>query len=176
MKRRSEEEMAEFDFCDAIVDAVSILTPEAAERGVTLRVEGGQRPLLVRADRIHLQQVILNLAHNAMDAMAENAAGDRIVTIQTTTSPEESGLEVSVVDSGPGIPGGKLGTVFDTFYTTKKHGTGLGLSIVRTIVESYGGKIWAQNRNEGGAVFRFTLPLSGLHNPARERTASDPVG
>ena len=67
---------------------------------------------------------------------------------------------MSVADSGTGIPTDKLGAVFETFYTTKQEGTGLGLSIARTIVETYGGKIWAENRPEGGAVFRFVLPLS----------------
>ena len=175
MKHRTEIEAQEVDICQVIADAVNILGPEAAKRGVTLRVDEVKRPLLVRADGIHLQQVILNLVNNGIDSMADTAPGDRVMTIQTTLS-EESRLEVSVGDSGPGIPEDKLSSVFDTFYTTKKHGTGLGLSIVRTIIETYGGKIWAQNRPEGGAVFRFTLPLSGLHNPARERTPSDAVG
>ena len=103
---------------------------------------------------------------------AEAAPGAHVITIQATL-PEELRLEVSVTDSGPGIPEDKLSTVFDTFYTTKMHGTGLGLSIVRTIVETYGGKVWAENRPEGGAVIRFTLPLSGLHTPARETAASE---
>ena len=68
-------------------------------------------------------------------------------------------MEVSVSNSGTGIPEHMLSRVFDTFYTTKKQGTGLGLSIARTIVETYGGKIWAENKAECGAVFRFTLPL-----------------
>ena len=68
-------------------------------------------------------------------------------------------MEVSVSDAGTGIPEQQLNKIFDTFYTTKEHGTGLGLSIARTIVETYGGKIWAENRPEGGAVLRFTLPL-----------------
>ena len=72
----------------------------------------------------------------------------------------DSEVEVSVTDSGTGIPADKLNEVFDTFYTTKRQGTGLGLSIARTIVETYGGKIWAENRPGGGAAFRFTLPLS----------------
>jgi signal transduction histidine kinase len=171
MKRQSEAEMAEFDLCEVIADAVSILTPEATKRGVTLRLDQVQRPLLVRADRIHLQQVILNLVNNCMDAMADTVRGARTITIQTTL-PEESRPEVSVLDSGPGIPEDKLSTVFDTFYTTKTHGTGLGLSIVRTIVEAYGGKVWAENRPEGGAAIRFTLPLSGPRNSAREGAAS----
>jgi nitrogen-specific signal transduction histidine kinase len=72
-------------------------------------------------------------------------------------------VEVSVIDTGTGIPHEKLKDVFDTFYTTKQDGTGLGLSIARTIVETYGGTIWAENRSGGGAVVRFTLPLSGAH-------------
>jgi signal transduction histidine kinase len=71
-------------------------------------------------------------------------------------------VDVSVSDSGPGIPDNKLAAVFDTFYTTKKQGTGLGLSIARTIVEEYGGKIWAENQLSGGATFRFTLPLAAV--------------
>jgi signal transduction histidine kinase len=166
MARRSEAEVAEFDFCDVIADAVNILTPEATKRGVALRVNEVQRPLLVRADRIQLQQVMLNLVNNGMDAMADTALGARIITIQTTLS-ERLQFEVSVIDSGPGIPKDKFTTVFDTFYTSKKHGTGLGLSIVRTIIEAYGGKVWAENRLEGGAVIRFTLPLSSVYNSAR---------
>ena len=73
--------------------------------------------------------------------------------------PRQSTVEASVSDAGTGIPEHKLGEIFDTFYTTKEHGTGLGLSIARTIVETYGGKIWAENRDGSGAVFRFTLPL-----------------
>jgi signal transduction histidine kinase len=73
---------------------------------------------------------------------------------------EDSGVEVSVLDSGIGIPQDKIEGIFDTFYTTKSHGTGLGLSIARTIVETYGGKLWAENRAAGGAAFRFTLPVA----------------
>ena len=91
-----------------------------------------------------------------MDAMTKAALGARTITIQTGLLAEST-VEVSVSDSGTGIPEHKLGEIFD--YTTKEHGTGLGLSIARTIVETYGGKIWAANRPVGGAVIRFTLPL-----------------
>ena len=80
------------------------------------------------------------------------------MTIQTAFAGE-SLVEVSVSDSGTGIPEHTLSEIFDTFYTTKEQGTGLGLSIARTIVETYGGKIWAENKAGCGAVFRFTLPL-----------------
>jgi signal transduction histidine kinase len=119
---------------------------------------GVQGPLPVRADSIHLQQVILNLARNGMDAMTKAGPLAHTITIQTALLGEST-VEVSVSDSGTGIPEHKLGEIFDTFYTTKEHGTGLGLSIARTIVETYGGKIGAENRPVGGAVIRFTLPL-----------------
>jgi signal transduction histidine kinase len=93
-----------------------------------------------------------------MDAMAGVAAGARKLNIQTALVGGSS-VEVSVSDTGTGISNQKLCKIFDTFYTTKEHGTGLGLSIARTIIEACGGKIWAENRDVGGAVFRFTLPL-----------------
>ena len=93
-----------------------------------------------------------------MDAMTDSALGARKITIQTALAGEST-VEVSVSDSGPGIPEHKLGEIFETFYTTKEQGTGLGLSVARTIIETYDGKIWAENQAGGGAVFRFTLPL-----------------
>jgi signal transduction histidine kinase len=159
LKRTGEIELQEFDLNDTIADALHILFPEATKRGVALSANGMQRTLPVRADHVHLQQVILNLAANGMDAMADCVPGRRRMIIGTAlTGPRE--VEVSVADSGTGIPSEKLKTVFETFYTTKQQGTGLGLSIARTIVETYGGKIWAENRSGGGAVFRFTLPLA----------------
>jgi signal transduction histidine kinase len=96
---------------------------------------------------------------NGIDAIQNGASGPGRITVQTTTVGDLQ-TEVSVTDSGTGIPADKLKKVFDAFYTTKRNGTGLGLSIARTIVETYGGTIWAENRAGGGAVFRFTLPLS----------------
>jgi signal transduction histidine kinase len=158
LKRGSEPLLQEFNLNEAVADALHLLSPEAAKRRITLSANGSQQTLPVRADRIHIQQVVLSLATNAMDAMIGSARDARAITIQTSLR-EDSQVEVSVTDSGTGIPKDKLGKVFDTFYTTKKEGTGLGLSIARTIVENYGGRIWAENRIEGGAVFRFTLPL-----------------
>jgi signal transduction histidine kinase len=157
--KKSETEVKEFDVNEVIADVTRFLGREATKRSIILRVDGCQGRLLVRADRIHLQQVILNLANNAADAVADLQRADRIITIQTRLLGD-SRLEVSVSDSGPGIPEQDLYKVFDTFYTTKKQGTGLGLSIARNIIESFDGRIWAENRPEGGAVFRFTLPLA----------------
>ena len=91
----------------------------------------------------------------------------------------DSTVEVTVIDSGPGIPDEKISEIFETFYTTKEHGTGLGLSIARTIVEFYGGKIWAENCAEGGAAFHFTIPLrtdvTTQRRTARQRFAREPA-
>src|SRR5262249_11766596 len=116
LKRRSEVETREFDLNAAISDAMQVLAPEANKRNVTLRAIGIQQPLLVRADRIHLQQVILNLATNGMDAMANVSPDARRMTIATALLGEST-VEVSVSDSGTGIPEHKLGEIFDTFYT-----------------------------------------------------------
>ena len=160
VKRRNDLELQEFDLNKVIANAVHILAPESRKRNIALRRTGNQRALPVRADPIHLQQVILNLASNGMDAMADVASGNRLLVIDTA-AVASSRVEVSVTDAGTGIPDNKLSEIFDTFYTTKDHGTGLGLSIARTIIETYGGKIWAENREHGGAVVRFTLPLLG---------------
>ncbi len=159
LKRTGARDLQEFDVNEVVRDAVQLLEPEALRRGVELIADEMEGSLPVRADRIHLQQVILNLAVNGMDAMQGCPPGGGRMSIQTA-SLGNSAIEVSVADSGTGIPMDKLNDVFDTFFTTKLQGTGLGLSIARTIIETYGGKIWAENRPEGGAIFRFTLPLS----------------
>jgi C4-dicarboxylate-specific signal transduction histidine kinase len=159
LKQRTGDEAQVFDLNDAITDAVRILDPEARKRGVLLGTTGTSMPLQVRADRVHLEQVVLNLALNGMDAMSGVVADLRKLTIEIVLASEGK-AEVSVADSGVGVPKEKLDEVFHTFYTTKQQGAGLGLSVARTIVETYGGKIWAENRTEGGSVFRFVLPLA----------------
>jgi signal transduction histidine kinase len=159
MLKKGAGELQEFDLNDVVRDALYFLDLEASKRGVVLSSDQTKGSLPVRADQINLQQVILNLAVNGMDAMQDCAPGSGKISIQTALV-EESATEVSIADSGTGIPMDKLNEIFDTFYTTKQQGTGLGLSISRTIIETYGGRIWAENRPGGGAVFRFTLPLS----------------
>src|SRR5262249_30678571 len=127
---------------------------------VVLSANGIERPLPIWADKILVEQVLMNLTVNGMDAMIDTSPIARNLSIQTAVT-QASEVEVSVADSGPGIPNDKLEGIFASFYTTKHQGTGLGLSIARTIIEAYGGKIWAENRTEGGAIFRFTLPLAG---------------
>ena len=121
LKRRSQIELQEFDLTDAIADALHIVSPEAAKRSVSLRANGAEGPLPVRADRIHLQQVILILVTNAMDALADTAPDARRITVQTALVGESS-VEVSVSDSGTGIPEHMLSEVFDTFYHDQEAG------------------------------------------------------
>ena len=160
LKKKADADVREIDVNDSIRDALRILEPESRKRGVLVGAETPPGALLVRADRVHLQQAVLNLAANAMDAMQKGDLTMRKMTIRTALTGSRE-VEVSVSDNGIGIPQDKLTTIFDTFYTTKPNGTGLGLSIVRTIVENFGGRIWAENKREGGSVFRFTLPLVG---------------
>nr|WP_246299930.1 HAMP domain-containing sensor histidine kinase [Sinorhizobium psoraleae] len=159
LKKRGEIDWQEFDLNDVTTSAIRILRGEAERRGVVLSANRAPRELPVRADRVHVQQVILNLATNAMDAMLDVVTTERRLTLETTLT-KESKAELSISDTGRGIPDEQLASVFEPFYTTKPTGTGLGLSIARAIVETYGGKIWAANRPEGGAVFRVVLPLA----------------
>ena len=96
---------------------------------------------------------------NGIDAMRDCDHGKRKLSISTALVGDSS-IEVSVADTGTGVPPDKLNTIFDTFYTTKGHGTGPGLTITRTIVQTFGGRVWVENRPGGGALFRFILPLS----------------
>jgi signal transduction histidine kinase len=100
-----------------------------------------------------------------MDSMQNCVPGSRKITLETMLVGQTK-VQVSVADTGPGIPNDKLESIFDTFFTTKPHGTGLGLSIARTIIANYGGRIWAENKHSGGAVFRFILPLARAHTAA----------
>lgn len=158
LKKRAEVKLREFDLNEAVGDAIHILEAEALKRGVSLVASPAKVPLPVRADKIHLEQVILNLALNGLDAMQDHDRRAATLTICSALVGDSG--EVSVLDSGAGIPSSLQSTIFESFFTTKQHGTGLGLTIARTIVETYGGRIWAENRKEGGAIFRFALPLA----------------
>jgi signal transduction histidine kinase len=159
VKGKSSSEIQEFDLNEVVEDVVQIVRPEATKAGVEFNAIRSDGPLRVRGDRIQIQQAIINLALNAIDAMRDGSPRPAKLAIETARA-NGNAAELSVADSGKGIPADMLSKIFETFYTTKRHGTGLGLTITRTIVESYGGSIWAENRSGGGAVFRFNLPLS----------------
>ena len=112
--------------------------------------------LSVEGDRVQLQQVLLNLILNAVEAMGSVEAGARELLI--STEQDHTGVLVAVRDSGPGIDATHLERVFEAFYTTKSSGVGMGLSICRSIIDAHGGRLWAEPNEPRGAVFQFTLP------------------
>jgi C4-dicarboxylate-specific signal transduction histidine kinase len=156
--RRSEIEPRDFDLNDSVRDALTIIAPEARSRRVALTAEQESSVLLVSADPVHIQQVVLNLAINGMDAMQDCPPDSRAMEIRTARAGNDE-VMVTVSDTGTGIPESDLKSIFEPFYTTKAQGTGLGLSIAHAIMATYGGRIWAENRENGGAVVRFSLPL-----------------
>ena len=155
--RKDGAPVREVDINQTIADVLHIVEPEAAKRGIAIDCDRSLQDLSVRADHVHLQQVLLNLALNGMDAM--DGTHNRRMVFQTSRVADRE-VQVAVLDTGAGIPEHQLNDIFESFVTTKQQGTGLGLSIARTIVEMYGGRIWAENRQEGGAAFRFVLPLA----------------
>jgi signal transduction histidine kinase len=146
---------------NAVVREVfEFLSAQASARRITLTTALDPRAPRVNADRIQLQQVILNLVMNALEAIGNAAGGERRIVGRTAVL-EDGRAEVAIEDSGPGIPADKVARLFEPFFTTKAAGMGMGLSIARTIIESHGGRIWAENcPSGGGATFRFTLPLT----------------
>lgn len=155
--KRTPFELKEIDVNDVVRDAFELLAGRASSRNVTLDWKTCSQPLRVTADCIQLQQVILNLIVNGMDAVA-SIPRSRMVVGRTNADP--GCALISISDSGPGIPEQKLGEIFEPFFTTKEHGMGIGLSLARTIIQAHKGRIWAENLPEGGAVFRIALPLS----------------
>jgi PAS domain S-box-containing protein len=160
-----------FDLNAAIIEVIVLAQSVTVRNGVSVqtRLTGGL--LLVLADRVQLQQVLLNLILNAAEAMSSVDEGARELLI--STKEDQTGVVVAVRDSGPGIDPKHLDRVFEAFYTTKSSGTGMGLSICRSIIHAHGGKLWAEANEPRGAVFQFTLSAAEreLTNPlhARER-------
>jgi C4-dicarboxylate-specific signal transduction histidine kinase len=143
-----------------LVDEVVTLTrSDSATRRIGIGFDLPRDLPLIRGDCIHLQQVLLNLLINGMDALAVRT--DRERTLRVRARRDGDGfVEVAVSDSGDGIPAEKLGRLFEPFFTTKPHGMGLGLAISKTIIEAHGGRLWAENNAQHGATFRFTLPVA----------------
>lgn len=157
LKRHNLDKRA-VDVVELVGDVVALVRADAAGRHVKLEVAVAENLPPVCADRVHLQQVLLNLIVNGMDALDEANSEDRRVCITALLCGPQT-VEIAVSDSGCGIPTDKLAHIFDPFFTTKPNGMGMGLPISRTIIEAHGGRLWAENKNEGGTSFRFTLPI-----------------
>lgn len=155
--KKAPFELKNIDLNDVARETAEFISALAAARQVDLRAFIGSTPLPIRGDRIQLQQVILNLIVNAMDAMASLPDAERRIVI--STAREDDFAEISVSDTGPGIPPAKIKEIFEPFFTTKPHGMGMGLSIARTIVEAHNGRVWAGNKAGSGVAFYVRLPL-----------------
>jgi C4-dicarboxylate-specific signal transduction histidine kinase len=156
--KKAPFEAGNFDLNDLIRETMNFLAGLAVGRQVQILQALTPEPLLVNGDRIQLQQVILNLIINAIEAMSDMPVADR--QIRVSSRRHNGSAEISIADQGPGISSDLLSRVFEPFFTTKTHGMGMGLSIARTIVEAHRGQLLAESQAGGGALFRVRLPLS----------------
>jgi signal transduction histidine kinase/integral membrane sensor domain MASE1 len=155
--RKGDADFSPLDMNGLLRDVVKLVASDAVIRNVTLALDLGPEATAVNGDRVQLQQLILNLLLNAMEAVAEASPEKRVVTIRSRI--EERVVHLEVQDTGPGLQEGVADVIFEPFYTTKAAGMGMGLSIARSIVEAHGGKIRAANNAAGGASFHVVIPL-----------------
>ena len=148
-----------FDINDLIRDLAVFVREQALRQGIAMRMELSSGLPKVRADRVQLEQVVLNLVMNAMDAMRDQTSPPKEVVISSRRE-SQTNILIIVEDSGPGLNPEIAEKIFSPFFTTKPQGTGMGLSISRSIVESHGGRLWSVPRPSGGGIFQFTIPIS----------------
>jgi PAS domain S-box-containing protein len=151
------------DINQTILELIASVRSEASKHGVELAVELAEGLPQIHGDRVQLQQVMLNLVINAVEAMNAISVGERRLLIRTGQANSDE-LCVAVQDSGPGLDAEQLEGVFEAFFTTKPNGLGMGLAISRSIVERHGGQLWVTSNPSGGADFQFTLPVQGNVN------------
>ena len=160
MFQKDEHARVLLDVNVAIREVLELLHGELSSKRISVRTKLSRDLPQVLADHGQLQQVILNLVTNAIEAMGGNPLGSRALNVSSKPSqPDE--VIIAVEDSGPGIDPKDLGRIFDAFFTTKSQGMGMGLSICRSIVESHGGRLWASERRPPGSIFYLTLPSVG---------------
>ncbi len=151
---RGETERRAESLAKLIEEASALALVGAKEHGVRVRFQLDPAVDLVLADKVQVQQVLLNLIRNAIDAMEESSKRE----LKIATAPVEDDMaQVSITDTGSGVPDDVAAQLFQPFFTTKRHGMGVGLPICRTIIEAHGGRIWVEPNPNGGAVFKFTL-------------------
>jgi C4-dicarboxylate-specific signal transduction histidine kinase len=159
--KKGETAYEPIELNEIVNTTIALLNSELIGRGVRLQVVLANDLPLTSGDPVQLQQVMINFIVNAIDAMAETPAAQRVIAISTRTT-RSGGVEVVVRDCGTGIDPLESGRVFEPFFTTKKHGLGLGLTICSTISEAHGGELSITNTAGGGAEARFSLPAQEM--------------
>ena len=159
LTRKSAPEMVPLHINDVIRDVIVLMGGEFRRRGVRVETSLSSDLGSVIGDRVQLQQVVLNLIMNGIEAMADCAHGQRRIQI-ISGSDESGGVLVAVTDSGPGLDLARADRLFEAFFTTKPEGMGMGLSICRSIIDAHGGRLWASPNLPNGAVFQFILPAA----------------
>jgi len=162
LAKRSSPPKRPLDLADVVADVVALAGAESATRGVTIRTDLESDLPVVVGDRVRLQQVLLSLVVNGMDAMSAVPEGERRLEIRGRRDSQDGSPAVvlSVQDLGIGLEKGRADGVFEAFYTTRPHGMGMGLATSRSIVEDHGGRLWAERNQGPGATFSFRLPAA----------------
>jgi two-component system sensor kinase FixL len=158
---REESEKRVESLSKLIEEAGALGLAGAREQGVKLRFNLDSSLDLVLADRVQIQQVLVNLFRNALEAMAGSSHRELIAT---NVRAADDMIEVAISDTGQGFGNDVQPNLFRPFFTTKETGMGVGLSISKTIIETHGGRMWAENNDAGGATFRFTLPAASAED------------
>jgi C4-dicarboxylate-specific signal transduction histidine kinase len=172
--KKAPPRMAPLDINEAVLDVIALTRTELLKHDVSLQTQLATGLPLIEGDRVQLQQVILNLILNAVEAMSSVDEGTR--ELQISTGMEASnGVLVTVRDFGPGLDPQSADDLFEAFYTTKPAGLGMGLPICRSIIEAHGGRLWATADDPRGAVFQFTLPLERDDIVPAEHAGPTPV-
>ncbi|MDB4888500.1 MAG: sensory box protein [Gemmatimonadetes bacterium] len=159
LAKKSGLQMTALDVDDVVNEVLALARGELHRHGVTLRVDLATGSWPVRGDRVQLQQVLLNLILNGIDAMRAVTAHTRELTVSSTLA-ETGSVRVSVEDTGAGLDPELAQRIFEPFFTTKADGLGMGLSICRSIIEAHGGQLWMSPRIPRGTAFHFTVPVS----------------
>ncbi len=154
-------------------DVLNLLDFEMRKREIGIETHFAERPVTVKVDEIQVQQVLLNLIRNAMDAMEQNSSSGRVLKLFVIDHGEDK-VELAISDNGTGIASDAKSSIFDAFFSTKEFGMGMGLTISRSIVESSGGQLWATANEDQGTTFHFTLPkhVEEIHRQALETDQS----
>lgn len=161
---KEEPERRAVDVNDVILGVADLLRSDAREHGAAITLDLAEFLPLVIADPIQIQQVILNLAHNGMEAMSDGGSKLRHLTIHTSAL-RNGAVEIAIRDEGRGIAAENMERIFDPFFTTKPHGLGMGLSISRSIAEAHGGRLWATSDGTSGTMFHLAIPVAEGSGP-----------